>query len=370
MNCPYFNICHSCTYDLEDASSSALKKFSATKAILKPYIVKETIENLQPYHYRHKVIYHFAEHKGHLVAGFHPEKSNSVFEVDDCLIQNETASNIMKDLLPILRKYKLKAYNPISGNGTLRHILFRISKDNKSLICFVLGNKIFYSSQKIIHEITKLHPEIIGINSSINSRDTSVVMEGSIKNLYGRDYLLDNLGEYRFAISPSSFYQVNPKMAEVIYTTVINDLALKGDEKAVDAYCGIGTITLFAAKNVKEIKGIEVNPNAVKDAINNAKRNEINNASFIYGDAEKLILKEKADVLFVDPPRSGLSKQLALGLVSKGPKKIAYISCNPKTLKRDLDILTKTYKVRDLKLYDQFSFTDHLEASCILERIK
>ncbi|MCR5300524.1 MAG: 23S rRNA (uracil(1939)-C(5))-methyltransferase RlmD [Erysipelotrichaceae bacterium] len=369
MICPYYKQCGSCSYPPEDEKKTAAGKFARTKAMLKPYRVGKCFENPEPFRYRHKVIYHFAMRNGRLIAGFHPSGSTRVVEIEDCLIQSETAVRINRDLLQILNAHHLTSYNEKTGQGCLRHVLYRVSTEDKVLVCLVTATRELYGSRDIVKELRQLHPEIIGVDQYVQKRSTSIVIEGETRQLYGKSYLIDRLGEYRFAISASAFYQVNPKIAEMIYREAVEGLKLQGDEKALDLYCGIGTISHFLAPHVKEVTGIEINPRAVKDAVRNAELNGMKNIRFRCGDAGDVRLDCDFDVVVVDPPRSGLDQKLLRQLNRQGPKKIAYISCNPETLKRDLRELEKNYRFSEIELFDQFGFTDHLEAVCILTHI-
>ena len=368
MPCPYYKHCGSCSYLPEDEKKAAAEKFAKVKDMLKPFKVGKCFENPEPFRYRHKVIYHFAMRDNRLIAGFHPSGSTRVLEIDDCLIQSETAVRINRDLVRICNRHHLTAYNERTGQGCLRHVLYRVSIDNKVLMCIVTATREFYGSKEILKELRALHPEIVGIDQYVQKRSTSIVIEGETKQLYGKGYLIDQLGPYRFAISSSAFYQVNPKMAEIIYNEAVDALQLTGKEKALDLYCGIGTISHFLSGKVKEVVGVELNPRAVRDAVRNAQMNGTENIEFRCQDAGEIRFDRDFDVVVVDPPRSGLDRRLVTQLNAQPAKKVAYISCNPETMKRDLLQLQKKYHIGEIELFDQFGFTDHVEAFCLLKR--
>ncbi|MBR2801784.1 MAG: 23S rRNA (uracil(1939)-C(5))-methyltransferase RlmD [Erysipelotrichaceae bacterium] len=368
MNCPHFKSCGNCRYPLEDYEASLQQKTDKIRKVLEPFTVGEVTPTVTPLHYRHKAIFHFAQKEGKLIAGFHPEGSGKVFPLSDCPLQAGSACKVLEDLLPILRRHKLTAYDPLSRRGCLRHLLIRVSREGKLLLCFVTGSREFYSSKEIIKEIRTLHPEIIGVDHCVNPRNTSVVIEGIVRPLYGKGFLHDELGGNTYHIASASFYQVDPRMAEKIYGRALERLQLSGKEKVADAYCGNGTISLLAAKQAKEVTGIEINPASVAGAKESALRNDVQNVRFVCADAPEYLMKHSFEALIVDPPRAGLTKELCTSLLKNGPQRIAYISCDPSTLARDLKVLQKAYKVGKVDLFDQFAYTDHLEAVVLLSR--
>ena len=242
------------------------------------------------------------------------------------------------------------------------------------MVVLVAASPIFPSKNNFVKALRKEHPEITTVVLNINDKSTSMVLGERNIILYGKGYIEDELCGCRFRISPNSFYQVNPVQTEVLYQKAISLAGLSGKEKVIDAYCGIGTIGLIAASHCKEVIGIELNREAVKDAIGNAKRNSIKNVRFYQGDAGDFLVSmaqkgEKADVVFMDPPRAGSSEKFMESAVKMGPEKIVYISCNPDTLERDLKYLTrKGYQVDRICPVDMFPFTDNIENVCLLSR--
>ena len=242
------------------------------------------------------------------------------------------------------------------------------------MVVLVLGSPILPSSNNFVKALRKEHPEITTVVLNINDRKTSMILGEREKVLYGKGFIRDELCECTFRISPKSFYQVNPVQTEILYQKAIEFAHLTGKESVIDAYCGIGTIGLIASGYAKEVVGVELNKDAVKDAKLNARENQIRNVKFFQGDAgefmEAMAAEGKSmDVLFMDPPRAGSDEKFMASAVKMGPEKIVYVSCNPETLARDLKYLTKKgYQVKKIQPVEMFAFTEHLENVVLLER--
>ena len=242
------------------------------------------------------------------------------------------------------------------------------------MVVLVLGSPILPSSNNFVKALRKEHPEITTVVLNINDRKTSMILGEREKVLYGKGFIRDELCGCTFRISPKSFYQVNPVQTEILYQKAIEFAHLTGKEIVIDAYCGIGTIGLIASGHAKEVVGVELNKDAVKDAILNAKENQIRNVRFFQGDAGEFMEAMAAegnsmDVLFMDPPRAGSDEKFMASAVKMGPEKIVYISCNPETLARDLKYLTKKgYQVKKIQPVEMFAFTEHVETVVLLSR--
>lgn len=247
-------------------------------------------------------------------------------------------------------------------------------KSGEIMVILVLGSPILPSKNNFVKALRKEHPEITTVVLNVNDKKTSMVLGEKEKPIYGTGFIKDELCGCTFRISPKSFYQVNPVQTEILYNTAIEYAGLKGKETIIDAYCGIGTISLIAAKHVKKVIGVELNKDAVKDAKINAKENHITNAEFRQGDAGEFMVKmaendQKADVVFMDPPRAGSDVKFLSSVVKLNSKKVVYISCGPDTLARDLKYLTKHgYQVKRIQPVDMFPFCDHCETVVLLER--
>ncbi|MCR1897431.1 23S rRNA (uracil(1939)-C(5))-methyltransferase RlmD [Irregularibacter muris] len=350
-------------------------KQKMVERLLKPYgKVSKILTMDDPYHYRNKVISTVAyNQKREIISGIYEENTHRVIPVTQCMIHNKQADKIISTIRKIAKTYKMQPYNEDARQGFLRHILIRTGFATKEvMVVLVVSNQIFPGKKNFIKELLKVHPEITTIVMNINNRQTSVVLGDKEQVLYGKGYIEDILCERVFQISAKSFYQINPIQTEVLYGKAIEMAKLKGNEVVLDAYCGIGTISLIVSDKVKEVIGVEVNKEAVKDAIKNAKRNKITNAYFHQEDAGEFMVglakqKQTIHTVFMDPPRGGSDQKFLSSLVRLSPKQIVYISCNPTTQERDLRYLTKQgYKVREIQPVDMFPQTVHVESIILM----
>ena len=329
-----------------------------------------------PYYYRNKVHAVFdRDRKGNIISGTYREGTHQVVAVEDCLIEDEKSQKIIRTIRGMLRSFKIKTYDEDTGYGLLRHVLVRRGyTTGEIMVVLVLGSPILPSKNNFVKALRKEHPEITTVVLNVNDRKTSMVLGDREKAIYGPGFIRDQLCGCSFRISPKSFYQVNPAQTEVLYQTAIQYADLCGKETVIDAYCGIGTIGLIASKYAKRVIGVELNPDAVKDAKINAKENKITNAEFYQGDAGQFMVKmaankEKADVVFMDPPRAGSDERFLSSVVKLAPKKVVYVSCNPETLARDLKYLIKhKYAVGKIQPVDMFPFCDHVETVVLMSR--
>ena len=268
-------------------------------------------------------------------------------------------------------------YNEDSGYGLLRHVMVRTGfASGEIMVVLVCVSPVFPSKNNFVKALRKLHPEITTIVLNVNDRTDSMVLGKRDIVLFGRGYIEDELCGCTFRISPQSFYQVNPVQTKNLYEKGISLAGLTGNERVMDAYCGIGTIGLIASRDAREVISVELNPDAVRDAVTNAKRNQIKNVSFYQNDAGTFMVSmaekgEKADVVFMDPPRGGSDEAFLFSVVTLSPKKVVYVSCNPETLARDLRYLTKHgYKAEEAWGYDMFAWSEHVETVCLLTQKK
>lgn len=377
--CPYAGKCGGCQYQGMDYGSQLKEKQKYVQKLLKNYGKPEPILGMEnPYYYRNKVHAVYKHQKnGEIISGIYEEGTHKVVPVESCQIENQEADKVIQTIRKLAKSFKIKIYNEDSGYGLLRHVLIRYGRvTGEMMVVLVAVSPIFPSKNNFVKALRKEHPEITTVVLNINDKSTSMVLGERNIILYGKGYIEDELCGCRFRISPNSFYQVNPVQTEVLYQKAISLAGLSGKEKVIDAYCGIGTIGLIAASHCKEVIGIELNREAVKDAIGNAKRNSIKNVRFYQGDAGDFLVfmaqkGEKADVVFMDPPRAGSSEKFMESAAKMGPEKIVYISCNPDTLERDLKYLTrKGYQVDRICPVDMFPFTDNIETVCLLSNRK
>jgi len=331
----------------------------------------------EPAHYRNKVHAVFSYQKGKIISGIYEEGTHHVIPVDSCLLENETADAIIRDIRTLLGQFRIKAYDEDSGYGLLRHVLVRVGHaTGEIMVVLVLGSPILPSKKNFIRELCKLHPEITTILINVNNKKTSMVLGDREQVIYGKGYIEDVLCGKRFKISAKSFYQVNAVQTETLYRKAAQYAKLTGKETVVDAYCGIGTIGLSVAERAKKVIGVELNKDAVRDAVVNAKSNGAKNVDFYQNDAGRFLTQmaeagEKVDVVFMDPPRSGSKKEFLDALIRISPKRIVYISCEPETLARDLQYLTKNsgYRMEEATPVDMFPFTEGIESIVLLSKL-
>ena len=337
--------------------------------------VQETLGIENPYYYRNKAQYPVGIDKnGKLIIGVFANRTHEIIPIQKCFIQNEKSEKLAKFVFEWIAKNNISIYNEKTGKGLIRHIVTKIGiKTNEVMCVLVINGSKIPNEQELVKEILENFPEVKTIVKNINTKNTNVIMGKENVNLYGNGYIEDILGEYKFKISPLSFYQVNPVQAEKLYNIGVEAAKITKEDIVFDLYCGIGTISLFMAKYAKKVYGIEIVEDAVNDAKENALNNNINNVEFIAGDVEnvldELINKRNIipDIVMVDPPRKGLDNKSIDNIIRILPKKVVYISCNPATLVRDLAKLEDTYEVENIKPVDMFPFTSHVEVCALLE---
>ena len=375
--CPYAKKCGGCDYQGIEYSKQLEMKTEAVKKLLKPYVQVAPIVGMEePYHYRHKVHAVFdCVGRGQVVAGVYKKNSHDVVDIESCQIEDQEADAIIREIKGLLKSFRIKTYDEDTGYGLLRHVLVRKGyHTGEIMVVLVLASPILPSKNNFVKALRKNHPDISTVVINVNDKKTSMVLGERNIVVYGKGFIEDKLCGCTFRISPNSFYQVNPAQTEKLYEKAISCAKLTGKEKVIDAYCGTGTIGLIASKGAKEVYGVELNKDAIKDAITNAKRNEVKNIRFINDDAGKYMVslaekKESIDVVIMDPPRSGSDEAFLSSVVKLSPKRVVYVSCNPETLARDLKYLTKKgYRVTEATPYDMFPHTSHTEMVVALEK--
>ena len=376
--CSVAKKCGGCRYQGVSYQEQLRRKQRITEGLLKKFGKVEPIIGMEdPYYYRNKVHAAFGrDRKGNVISGIYEEKSHRIVSVDDCMIEDKKSQEIIRTIRGMLKSFKIKTYDEDTGYGLLRHVLVRRGfSTGEVMVVLVVASPIFPSKNNFVKALRKEHPEITSIVLNINDKKTSMILGERNIVLYGKGYIQDELCGYTFRISPHSFYQVNPVQTERLYKKAIRLADLKGKEKVLDAYCGIGTIGMIASKQAKEVIGVELNRDAVRDAIGNAKGNGVKNIRFYQADAGEFMVAmaeqgEKMDVVFMDPPRAGSDEAFLQSVIKLAPKKVVYISCNPETLARDLGYLTKKkYKVTKICPVDMFPFTDHCEVITCMQRV-
>ena len=330
-----------------------------------------------PFYYRNKVHSAFGrDKKGNIISGTYMEGSHKIVMCDGCLIEDKTAQAIMKDLRDLIRAFNLTVYNEKSGIGLIRRALIRVGKNSgQVLVTIVVADHMFPGKKNFVRELTKRHPEITSVVININRRSDSMILGDRSETVCGKGFITDGLLGMNFRISPESFYQINVKQTEVLYSEALKMADIGKEDTVLDAYCGTGTIGLIASKKAGRVTGVENNPKAVKDAIENAKANKAGNIRFVKADATEFILKEasegkKYDVIILDPPRSGTTKEFIEACSKISPDRIVYVSCDPKTQARDLKIFKENgYRAEKILPVDMFPWTDSIEAVCLLSRL-
>lgn len=351
-----------------------------------------------PFRYRNKAQYPVGEDKdGNIVMGFYAGHTHSIIACpdDDCMLGHRDNAFILNAVKEWMKEYRVRAYNENIHKGTVRHVLVRTGYHTDEVMVCLVTKKMLRkeAADGLVKAIQKLKLNVASLVVNINKEDTNVILGKECITLYGRPYIEDYIGDIKFQISPLSFYQVNPKQTEVLYNKALEFAGLKGNESVWDMYCGIGTISLFLAKKAGKVYGVEIVPQAIEDAKNNAKINNIDNAEFFVGKAEEVVpafykkqtgvqsdndstdSKEydmtRPDVVVVDPPRKGCDKKLLDTIVSMTPDRIVYVSCDSATLARDLKLLVEYgYKVEKVQPVDQFGNTVHVETVVLLSQQK
>lgn len=375
LKCPVSDKCGGCQLQHFSYEKQLLEKQEQVNALLEKFCKVEDIIGMEsPYYYRNKVHAAFdTDKKGNVISGVYEAGSHRVVPIDSCLIEDQRADNIIVTIRGMLKSFKIRTYDEDKGIGLLRHVMVRTGHlSGEIMVVLVLASHIFPSKNNFIKALLKKHPEITTIVMNVNSKKTSMVLGEREQVLYGKGFIEDTLCGKVFRISPKSFYQINAVQTEVLYGKAIELADLKGKETIIDAYCGIGTIGIIASNHVNKVIGVELNRDAVKDAITNAKRNKVNNIYFYNQDAGEFMnqmaaKKQSVDVVFLDPPRSGSTEEFMNSMILLNPKKVVYISCNPATLERDLAYLVKRgYEVKKAIPVDMFPGTEHVECVVLI----
>lgn len=338
--------------------------------------VHPTLGMEDPWRYRNKVQIPVGEKDGELITGFYRMRSHEIIDdMETCVIQDELNDRSVHAVRRIANRLGIKAYDEKTDRGVLRHIMVRTGREtNETMIVLITRTEKLPHKEEFIRELTETFPHVKSIVHNINNKRTNVILGRKTKVIWGEEYIYDTIGDIRFAISAKSFYQVNPQQTTKLYEKALEYAKIDENDVVIDAYCGIGTISLFLAQKAKKVYGVEVVPEAIEDAKINAKLNGITNTEFVVGEAEKVMPKWKEqgmrpDVIVIDPPRKGCDPDFLQAMIEMEPKRIVYVSCNPSTLARDLRILEDGgYSAKEVQPVDMFPQTSHIEAVCRLER--
>ena len=368
--CPYQNECGGCNFQHISFEYEKELKEKYLNDLFKPFHLPhiKLVCMDMPNHYRNKCIMTYKLSKSKkVVCGLYEEYSHKIVTISDCMLQHEKANLIIASINKVLTKNKITPYDEKSRSGVLRHVYVRYGfNSNECMVVFVTNGEMFPGRGNVINDLKKLNLGITTIIQNTNARDTSIVLGDKERILYGPGFIYEMVDKYKFKISSKSFFQVNTKGMEKLYNLALSSANIKNTDLVIDAYCGVGTISIFASKYAKKVIGVELNKNAVNDAKINAKINNINNVEFIADDATNFMTnlaknKQTCDVVIMDPPREGSTKAFINAISYLNAKRVIYISCNPETLARDISFLSNDYEVTYVQPVDMFPFTSHVE---------
>ncbi|WP_340006656.1 23S rRNA (uracil(1939)-C(5))-methyltransferase RlmD [Paenibacillus sp. FSL K6-0276] len=338
-------------------------------------LVRPTLGMDEPWRYRNKAQVPIGVTEGGLVGGFYARGSHRIIDMETCLIQHEDNDDVVRKVKEIGRKRGITAYDEESGKGILRHVVVKKAfRTGEIMVVLVTNGERIPHLDEWITEIRREIPAVTSICQNVNTKQTNVIFGDTTRTLWGNDVIYDYIGDVKFAISARSFYQVNPAQTEVLYGKTVEYAGLTGNETVIDAYCGIGTISLFLAQHAKQVYGVEIVREAIEDARANATLNSMDNVVFEVGASEDVIPNWKeqgitADVIVVDPPRKGCDPRLLETILAMKPERVVYVSCNPSTLARDLRVLEDGgYKTVEVTPVDMFPHTVHVESVALLVR--
>lgn len=380
--CPAAPRCGGCTLQHMDYKAQLLQKQNKVKQNIMRIggfdniDVEPTIGMDNPWNYRNKAQYPVSSDNKGINIGFYSLGSHKTINIDNCLIGSKKDPEIISLVRKFIEENKIPVYNEETGKGLIRHIVIRTGYyTDEIMVCLVVNSNNFKYKNKLIETLKPIE-SIKSIVINYNTARTNVILGQKCETIYGNDYITDKIGDLKFKISPLSFFQVNPQQTYKLYSKALEFADLKGDETVIDAYCGIGTISLFLAQSAKEVYGIEIVPQAIENAIENAKLNNIENAEFYTGKSEDIVPELyntkgiHPNVMVVDPPRKGCDESLLNLMLDMKPEKIVYVSCDSATLARDLKILCSTgeYTIQKVQPVDMFPHSYHVETVCLLSK--
>lgn len=343
---------------------------------LKGVTIHDTLGMEDPWRYRNKAQFPVGM-DGDVMIGFYANRSHEIIDTPQCSIQDAINDKVVQAVREFIKKYDISVYDENTGTGLIRHIMTRKGfKTGELMVCIVINGDSLPCGKALVEMLRAGTENLTSVVVNINKKKTNVIMGERNLVIYGEEAIYDYIGEFRFRISPLSFFQVNPVQTEVLYGKALEYAELKGEETVFDAYCGIGTISLFLSKKAKMVYGVEIVPQAIENAKENARLNGIKNVEFIVGESEAVIPEMykkgiKADVIVVDPPRKGCDERLLEVIAEMGPERVVYVSCNPATLARDLKYLSERgYQVKEVQPVDMFPQTVHTEVVALLQRLR
>lgn len=374
--CPIYELCGGCQLQhlqygqqLKEKRDIVIQSLERhTRLQIDKLDIRETIGMDDPWGYRNKSSFQVSEKNGKVLAGLYGLNSHQLIDIDQCAVQHSQTNEATAAVKRILQDLHIPIYNERTRKGVVRTIVTRVGVQTGELqIVLITAQKELPKKELLIQEIQKRLPHVKSIVQNINGQKTSLIFGNETTSLAGREFIQETLGDLQFELSARTFFQLNPVQTVVLYDEVKKAAGLTGKEKVVDAYCGVGTIGLWLAGQAGEIRGMDVIPESIEDAKNNASRHGIKHAKYVTGKAEEWLpkwVKEgwRPDVVVVDPPRTGCDPQLLRTILKVKPKKIVYVSCNPSTLAKDIQTLSSQYEVKYIQPVDMFPQTAHVEA--------
>ena len=379
--CPVYEQCGGCQlqhlgYDqqLKEKRDMVIQSLERhTKLSVDQLDIRETIGMENPWNYRNKSQFQVGQKDGKILAGLYSMNSHHLINIDQCVVQHPKTNKAVGTVKKVLQKLQIPIYSEKSRKGIVRTIVARVGVQTGELqIVLITAKKELPKKEQLVEEIKKRLPEVKSIMQNINGEKTSLIFGNETLNLEGNDFIQETLGDLSFELSARTFFQLNPEQTVKLYNEAKNAAGLTGKEKVVDAYCGVGTIGLWVAEQAAEVRGMDVIRESIEDAKKNALRHGVKHAKYVTGKAEVVLPKWAkegwvADVVIVDPPRTGLDDQLLNTLLKVKPERIVYVSCNPSTLAKDIQVLSKKYKVEYIQPVDMFPQTSNVEVVTKLE---
>ena len=370
--CRYCDSCRACTLMHLKYERQLNYKKQTLKQALKKYadidIPVSIIKNDNIYHYRNKFKLPFGMEKGKIVTGMYESERGRFVPIEDCIIHEEVLEKVRKQILEIMNKYKLKAYNERTREG-YRSLIMR-TFNNKIALVFVVGDNT--DLEPMLSDLTRIE-EVSSIYYSVNTNKKYInALENDLVHVFGKNCLNARINDLKLVFTPKSFFQLNTRQAEVLYDEAVS-LIDENDEEVLEAYCGVGVMSLMAARKAKHVTGVEIVPDAIDNAKKNARYNKIDNVDFVVGDSgsvmEEISKEKQLDCLIVDPPRTGLDEKMINSILNSNAKKLIYVSCNPSTLAKNLNVLKEYYNIESIRAIDIFSNTEHVESIVYLARM-
>ena len=371
--CPIFYECGGCDFlHIKYDEQLRMKTDLIYKLILRNNIktqILPIIKSEKPLNYRHKIVASATTKNKKLRLGLFQENSKVIIPYVKCHIQDEDGNAVLQTMEELLNKYKIPAYDIDQDTGIIKHIMIRKSYQNKKMLVVIVTNgNLLPNGKKIAADLVKKHPLVQTVIQNIHRKKTKIVLLDEEKIIYGKGYIEDKIDDITFRLSSKSFYQINPMQMIKLYKTALDLAEINPDDVVIDTYSGIGTISLLAAKRAKQVIAIESNLSSHQDALNNKKYNQMENIQMVHSDVEPYLQTHqgKADILIMDPTRDGASEGFLNAVLNVKPRKIVYISCDPRTQTRDILILLKSYELVSVQPVDMFSQTVHVESITLL----